>query len=274
MKLSLFLSLLFLISCATKQVKISKIEKRAEIYYNQGTQELVSKNYTLALKHLMEANILKPDDSRILNNLGMAYYFKKKHNRAVGYVKRSIKIDPKNTKARLNLATIYMALSKYNEAKNQYDIVLDDLTYEGQYRTYYNIGLLYMKQGKDTEAVNYFKQSIAENSSFCASHFLLGELYFKNRNFEKALASFKASGYGTCYNNPKPIYHQALSYIKLKQYDTAKLKLEEIIERFSPSEYEQKASKKIDKINLLSKRIEEGSSSRYSKKRNILTPDF
>jgi Tfp pilus assembly protein PilF len=274
MKVSLILSLLIFISCATKKPKMSKIDKRAEIYYNQGTQELVAKNYTLALKHLLEANILKPDDSRVLNNLGMAYYFKKKTSRATRYIKRSIKIDPKNTSARLNLATIYVSLKKYTEAKHQYDRVLDDLTYEGQYRTYYNIGVLYLKQGKEIQAVNYFKQSISENKNFCASHFLLGDIYFKKGNYEKALASFKSSGYGTCYNNPKPIYHQALSYIQLKQYDTAKLKLEEIVERFSLSKYEELANKKIETINLLSKRKEEGSSSPYSSKRNILTPDF
>lgn len=275
MKLSLVLILVTFISCASKQEKISKTDKKAEIYYNQGTQELVSKNYTLALKHLLEANSLKPDDSRILNNLGMAYFFKKRHDRAVRYIKYSIKVDPKNTRARLNLATVYMEMGKYSQAKSQYDIVLDDLTFEGQYRTYYNIGVLTLKQGKINEAINYFKQSINENESFCASHFYLGEIYFKRRNFEKALASFKASGLGTCYNNPKPMYHQALSYIKLKQFGTAKIKLEEIIERFAASKYEKMANQKLQTLNSnLTKRLEEDSSSPYSSNRNILTPDF
>ncbi len=274
MRLITVLLALLIVSCASKNDEQTAIQKKAEIYYNQGTQELVSKNYTKALKHLLQANSLKENDSRILNNLGMTYFFKKRPQLAISYIKKSIKINPKFTKARLNLATIYMNNKNYKLAKNQYDLILDDLTYEGQFLTYYNLGLLNMKQGRDNEAVNYLKQSLNENKTYCASHFLLGKIYFKRGEYQQALKSYKSSGYGICYNNPKPIYHQALSYIKLKEYDTAKMKLEEIVERFSLTKYERMANKRLQTLNTIIEKSEDNYNFSNSSKRNILSPDF
>ncbi len=272
MRLSLLLLLqILVISCASNPKNfISPEHKRAEIYYNQGTHELVKEQYTLALKHLLEANTLKPDDSRIQNNLGMAYYFKKRPERAIKYLKSSISLDPKNTDARLNLATVYLNLGNYSEAKTQFNLVLDDLTYTAQFRTYYNLGLLYLKQNKPSEALNYFKQSINENANYCPAHFQVGNLYFKNGKYAQALDEFKNASKGTCYNNPEPLYHQALTYIELKKYDTAKVKLEEIIDRFSVSKYNKLANKQLEALNSHPQTRDNKS----NLPRKILTPNF
>lgn len=275
MRLLLTIVTLALVSCASsKNDKKTAEEKKAEIFYNQGTQELVSKNYTKALKHLLKANSLRENHSKTLNNLGMAYYFKGRPNLAINYIKKSLVVDPKYTKARLNLATVYMNENQLNRAKTQYELILDDLTYEGQFLTYYNLGLLNMKKGRDAQAVNYLKQSLNENKSYCPSHFLLGKIYFKRGKYKEALQSYKSSGYGTCYDNPKPIYHQALSYIKLKEYDTAKLKLEEIVERFALTKYERMATKKLQTLNSHVTQENDIINTNSSTDGNILSPDF
>ena len=229
-----FILFINLISCATTETKeISPTHKKAQIYYNQGTNELIQKDYTSALKHLLEANALQPNDSKIHNNLGMAYYFKNRPNKAKIYIKKAIELDPKNTDARMNLGSLYMESKNFKEAKIQFKLVSDDLTYPNQYRTFYNLGVLNYELGNINEAITNLKQSISEFPQYCSAHFKLGDIYFQNKNYSEALERFKISSQGTCYNNPEPIYHQALTYIELKQYDTAKLKLEELVERFS-----------------------------------------
>ncbi len=260
------------VSCASKN-EVSQKEKnakKADIYYGQGSNELLRGEYTQALKHLIQANTLKQDDANILNNLGMAYYFKGKTGRAIRYIKRSLELDKKNTKARLNLATIYTGLKKYEDARQQYEVVLEDLTYEAQYKTYYNLGLLYYNLNQKSKALSYFKQSLNEKKDFCGSHFYIGQINYEQGHFKKALKSYLSSGYGMCYNNPKPIYHQALSYIKLKQYDNARLKLEEILDRFKNTDFQQKAEKQIQTLNSLQQQ------EIYPEidTRNILSPSF
>ncbi len=275
MKVILSVFLIFAISCASNTKSKEELTKeKAEIYYNQGTQNLVNIDYTKALKNLLEAFRLSDEDSRIQNNLGMAYFFKKRPETALKFLKMAIKTDPKNTDARMNMATLYMERGNFNEARVQYNKVLDDLTYEKQYQTYYNLGVMAAKQEKPTQALNYFKQSINELENYCPAHFEIGKLYFKQREFKKSLMAYKKSGTGVCYNNPRPLYHQALTLIELKQYNNAKIKLEEVIERFSPTEYQRLASKKLQALNKKIKMIEENPMFLRNNKGNILTPDF
>ena len=57
--------------------KESAREKKTKLYYGQGTEMLVKKEYSKALEYLLEAQKLDPKDSEIQNNLGMAYFSKK-----------------------------------------------------------------------------------------------------------------------------------------------------------------------------------------------------
>lgn len=261
-----------LFSCSSsKNKKNTPEKKRASLYYNQGTNQIIAKQYTEALKNLLEANALDPNNTKILNNLGMAYYFKKRTDLAIGSIKKALKVEPKNTEARINLGTIYSNSGNLIAAEQQYKRVLDDLTYLRQFKTYYNLGILNLRKKQEVEAINYFKQSINENSSYCPAHAKLGDIYFQNRDYKKSLQSYRKASLGVCYNNPDPLYRQALSLIKLKEYGSAKLKLEEIIERFSLTKYQELANKELKVLNnaIYSPELETN-----NKKRNILSPNF
>lgn len=235
-----------LFSCASNKVEeISPREKKANLYYGQGTAELLNKNYTVALKHLLDAHSLNPNDSKICNNLGMAYYYKKRPQIAIKFVKKALKIDPKNTDARINLASLYAHINQDKEAEKHYLLVLEDLTYQSQFKTYYSLAALYIKKNDYPKAITYLKQSINENDQYCPAHYKLGELFFKERRYNLALEKFKDASKGVCYDNPQPVYQQALALIELRDYGMAKLKLEEILERFALSEYERKARRKL-----------------------------
>ncbi len=107
-----------LASCASQNKKeLSSAQKKAKLYFSQGTRNLVAQDYTKALSNLMEAVALDPDNSEIHNNLGMAYFFKNSRQKAVAHIKRSIQLDHKNTDAKLNLATIYMNEGNLSQAE-------------------------------------------------------------------------------------------------------------------------------------------------------------
>ncbi len=273
----LIITLLFLTaSCASnnKKTRDELVKEKAEIYYNYGTQNIIAKKYSQALKNLLEAYAYNKKDSRIQNHLGMAYFFKKRPQIAIKFIKLSLQTNPKNTDARMNLATVYVHLEQYREAKIQYDIILDDLTYEKQFQTYYNLGILSLKKSKVREATNYFKQSVNENSAYCPAHFRLGNIYFEQNQFKESLVAFKKAGSGTCYDRPLPHYHQALTLIKLKEYSIAKTKLEEVVERFSLTKYERMANKTLQSLNRTMRKREQNPKIFSDVNGNIFTPDF
>lgn len=252
MKFLLIILSIFLTSCASnKEVEKSPTQKKALIYYSEGTQQLGKREYTKALKNLLEANKLSPENTQINNNLGMAYYFKGNKELAISYIKKAIKLDPKNTKARNNLASIHMNMNNLNLAEKQYKEILKDLVYEGQFNTYYNLGILNLKKGQKQQAINYFKQSINTYENYCPAHYELGKIAMDAGSYEKALQYFKDAGLGVCYNNPEPMYMQAMAMIKLGKYNRAQEKLETILGRFEKSKYSILARKKLSQIRGL-----------------------
>ena len=142
--LFLFLSCSLLTGNDTKTNK----DKRADIYYSHGTSKLILKDYTNALKFLLKAKSLKPNDTKVLNNLAMTYYFKKDFRKSQENFLKALRSDPQNSDARNNLASLYLKRGLLKKAEREYRRVQENLIYPHQYRVSYNLALIHLKRGK------------------------------------------------------------------------------------------------------------------------------
>ncbi len=237
-------------SCSSNQLKDqTPDEKKAEVYYGQGTTELVRKNYAQALAYLTKAKELNSKDSKIRNNLGMAYYFREQHELAEQELKAAISIDSKNSDAHLNLGSLYMEKNRLKDARIQFEYALSDLTFPNQYRNFYNLGILSLKEGDRGGAFENLAKSIKEKLDYCPSHYKLGEMYAEEFRYKQAFDAFKESGKGTCVSDPAPQYQQAMMLVNLNRTTEAKRKFQEIMEKFSSTRYGTMASIQIKKLN-------------------------
>lgn len=267
----LVLGLFMLASCATRQSELK--QKQAGIYFGAGTQSLMERQYTDALKNLLKANELDPDNAEILNNLGMAYYFKGERDMAIKYLNQSLEIDENNSDAKLNLASIHYKDGDIESAEKIYKQVLKDLTYDKQARTLYNLGVIELQNKKNTVgAENYFKKSIKEDDNYCPSYYQLGLIQYKRRQFNSALRNFKEAAMGTCYDAPAPHYYQAMTLVELRRYEEARIKLDEIDTRFKKSVYAVKARTKAIELNDIELRNK--STESHASRKVLESPDF
>ncbi len=236
-------------SCSSNKLESkSTEEKKAEAYYGQGTAELVNKDYTQALINLLKARELTPGDSKVRNNLAMAYYFKKQPDQALAELNEAVRLDGKNSEARVNLGSILMEKNKLQEARLQFEKVLEDLTFSNLYRNYYNLGILSLKEGDRREAFLNLEKAIKEKDDYCPAHYKLGELYSEEYKFQKALSAFKESGKGTCVSEPAPFYQQALALLNLNRNPEATQKFKEVMEKFPGTRYSSLANSQLKKI--------------------------
>ena len=244
----LFLSLFLSCSLLTGNDTKTNTNKRAGIYYSHGTSKLILKDYTNALKFLLKAKSLKPNDTKILNNLAMTYYFKKDFKKSQENFLKALNSDPRNSDARNNLASLYLKRGQLKKAEKEYQKVLEDLVYPHQYRVNYNLALIYLKRGKVKNAFEHLKSSISGKKDYCPAKYLLGDLYFSQKLYNLAYKNFVEASKGTCYGEPAPHFKQALSLEKLGKLQEALKKYELIVEKFPNSHFEKLAKKKSSNI--------------------------
>lgn len=253
MKIFIFLALSFLLaSCAGNGIKDkTPEEKKSDLYYGHGTQALIDKDYTTALSHLQKALELSPKDEKIHNNLGMAYFFKGESAKAITHLQKSIDLDDSNSDARVNLAGIYYSQGKLDLALKQYEMVTKNLTYQHQFRTYYNMALILEKQNKPSLAREYIAKSVKENQEYCPAYFLEGKMNEKVRDWKGAFDSYLNATKGKCYQEPAPHFAQAQMLIKLGKYSEAREKLEMVMTEFNRTPYAPIATQELNALNRM-----------------------
>jgi Tfp pilus assembly protein PilF len=274
-KLSIILIILMVtISCASNKNAKTSDERKANLYYTQGTQNLLDAQYTNALKNLLEAYKYRPNDTKILNNLGMAYYYKKSVGNAKRFLNEALELDPKNSDARMNLANIHMEQADYTSAETQYKKILQDLLFPKQFQTYHNLAKLEQKRRNTLATKKYLAQSIEANENYCPAYFDLGTIQMEEGQFAKAEQNFKEASMGLCYKKPEPRFLRAKALVQMNQYFEATQILEEMTETFAMTKWEQIARRGIDKIKKAHDKKVLNTLEAKNTKKTILSPDF
>ncbi len=166
----------------------------AEIYYFKGARYSLDKNYDKALPDFEYAAQLNPYNGRILHALGTTYYnldiqdeaqkilqrtkyyFNDRNiyrNLGLSYTqsdnyqeaekefRHAIYLDPKFTKAYVDLAYLYAIQKDYDKAIIEWNKILEiDPDFSEKYNVLYFIGLAYNKKEKPDKALEYFLQAL------------------------------------------------------------------------------------------------------------------
>lgn len=226
-KIVYILFLMTLLSCSNK-AKNENLNM-GKMYFDQGTQHLMNGSYSEALKYLLQSQSYIPEDDEMLNHLGMAYFFNGDSDHAIETISKAIKVNPKNSNAKNNLATVFMNLGKRDQAKLIYNDVTKDLTFDNLHRTYYNLGLIALKENDPASALRLFNSSLLKDPSFCLSHFEIAKLIADSK---KSLEHYSQAALGECLGNFEIQHEFAKALIQNKRYDEAKIRIDEMRMKF------------------------------------------
>jgi tetratricopeptide (TPR) repeat protein/uncharacterized protein (AIM24 family) len=128
------------------------------LHYNRGREAFQEGRYAEARKELENAQRLRPDDSDVLNLLGLVYF---------------------KTNAFPEAEVIYRRLA----VENPNVFILHS-----------NLGLILFKQGKLDEAEQYLLRAVELRPNYAKSHLYLGLLYRQRRKLGLALEHLRFAG--------------------------------------------------------------------------------
>ncbi len=168
-----------------------KDTKEAESIRNLGEAYLAEGDYTHALRELLKAEKMNPDDPFIQDDLGLAYMGKGSPAQAVSHFKNAIELKPDYSPARNNLGTAYIALQEWDKAIECFKKVNKDLLYATPYYPLTNLGYVYYMKKDYSTAENYYKQALEQKTDFPEALHGLGQVYVAKGQYEKAVKILK-----------------------------------------------------------------------------------
>lgn len=181
-----------------------------------GLLYISKKEEEKAINYLTKAFVLKKN-AYIASNLGKAYYFNSEYDNAIKIFKEALNIEPSED-VYYSLALTYKKKSEINNAISCYKKALE---YNSEnYKTYYNLSLAY-KSIKDMDNGLFYAEKSEE---YCKDdvevYTLLSSFYEKKEEYLKAINSLKRATEINPHNYLY-FYNLGVLYSKVEKFDEA-----------------------------------------------------
>ncbi|MFO7860216.1 MAG: tetratricopeptide repeat protein [Desulfosalsimonas sp.] len=180
-----FISIMF---CACSHTGVSTDKKQqADAARNLGEAYMADGNYTRALRELLKAEHLNPNDPHVHNALGLTYLAKENPEKAVSHLEQALELRPEYSAARNNLGAAYIALEQWDKAAECFEEVADDLLYTTPFYPLTNLGYIYYQTGEYEKAEKYYEEALDLEYDFPKALHGLGQVYMATGDINKAV---------------------------------------------------------------------------------------
>ena len=225
-------------------------EEKAVLHLDLGNSHLQAGRYPLALTSLLAAEKLDSRNFRVHHSLGLVYFARDRHDLAEKHFKTALKLSPKSTSTRNELANLLINRKRFKEAEALLKESEADLTYPEPGRTYYLLGALYFEMNRYSEAIDQLEKSIkfAKNDCFVLNYY--GRSLFSLEKYKEA-ARVLDQAVGLCQQNSfdEPHYFSALTYYRLGDVEKSRARFEELTRFYPDGKYLEKARSMISILN-------------------------
>jgi tetratricopeptide (TPR) repeat protein len=215
----------FLAGCAPNE----NIRKQGESSRNLGEAYMAQGNYTAALKELMAAEQLTPDDPYLHNDLGLTYMAKDRLDLAIQHFKKALSLKPDYAPAMNNLGTAYLVQQNWDAAIVCFKAISGDLLYATPHFPLSNMGWVYYNQKKYDLSAEYYQKALKIEPKFQAAIRGLGRTYQAQGKSLEAIAVLE-DGVKQFPRSPELYSELGAAYTAYKKYPEAAAAYAKVIE--------------------------------------------
>lgn len=232
--------------CAASGMSLEN-RKKAEASRNLGEAYLRKGNDTAALRELLKARQLNPDDPITYNYLGLAYWAKDKIDLAVAQFEKAVQLNPDYSLAKNNLGGAYLAQKSWDKAIAVLREVVGDMLYATPHYPLANLGWAYYNKGDYIQARKYLKEALALQPEFFVAQLNLGKTFLATGQLHEARHVLETAAEKNP-KNPALLLELGRTYRLLGDYDSAVLALKGAIELSEEAELAVAAAEELKKI--------------------------
>ena len=198
--------------------QINSTPADAALYFERGAVLHKMKLDTLAIKDYKTAATLDTNKAGYMSAVGDILFENKDINGAIEWIQKAINKDPKDRKAHLKIAKLFLYLKNYSKAFGEINLVLRQNVYDPE--GYFLKGMIY-KDMKDTaRAISNFETAVQVAPDYHDAIIQLG-LMMSAKNDPIAL-KYLDNAYREDTTDVFPIFAKGVYYQNNKDYPKAK----------------------------------------------------
>ena len=123
------------------------------IHWQRGDVKLAEQEWREALR-------LAPNDSSVLNNLGLVCSDQGRYSEAVSFFHQAIGLKPDDPAPHLNLGVVYGKLGQNGSAETEFRTALSLSRQQDDSQAHFKLGALYRSQGRRAEAMREYRAGL------------------------------------------------------------------------------------------------------------------
>lgn len=245
-----FLAVSLMFACSSDKQNLEEQKAKAEASRNLGEAYLRQGKYSLALKELLKAEAMTPDDYFLQNDLGLTYYYKGKQDEAIQHFKKALALKSDYAPARNNLGNAYAEKGEWDNAIEQYKIVTADLLYATPQFPLSNLGVAYYEKKDYETAEAYYLKALQAKQDFDRALFGLGRTYIAMGRAPEAVVKLERAA-KVAPDAPPVFFELARAYALNREYKKAYNAYQQVIRLNPGSPRADQAAKEAQKLKYL-----------------------
>jgi type IV pilus assembly protein PilF len=199
---------------------------------------------TQALKELLQAVEMDPENPTIRNLLGIAYLEKGLFPQAIESFKKALDLDPKYVEVYNNLGTAYLRAGRIPEALAEFTKAVENPLYVTPHYAYYNRGQAYLALKDYVRARENFQEALRLSPRYSLAYHGLGLAWKGSGRFEEAADAFKkAIEFAPQYAQSH--YELGEVLLEMKENGLARMAFQEAVRLAPNTELALKAKEKL-----------------------------
>ncbi len=198
--------------------KIKSSPNDASLYFTRGKMLAKLNEDTLALRDFKRASALDSSNSTYYSAIGDLLFENKDIAGSVEWLQKAIKINPKDPKAHLKIAKMFLFTQDYPKAFEQINVVLRQDIYNPE--AYFLKAMVYKDMKDTTKAITNFQTAVQVDPNFKEAVLQLGLIY-SARNDPMAI-KYLDNAYRMDSSDVYPVFARGVYYQNNNDLITAK----------------------------------------------------
>ena len=184
------MGMLQLTGCTVSEIIGSNLQKdptkRITVGMQAATEYLKANDVENALRHLTAVLDLDPKNADAHQTMALVYTQEGNLSKAEEFYKKAIRYDDSLSSARNNYATLLYSQGRYEDAIEELKVAAADLSYDNRAQAVQNLGLCYVKLGRNFDAESSFQTALRLNPKLPRSLLELSDILWQQNQHKLA----------------------------------------------------------------------------------------